>query len=136
MPQNTSPIFAQTPILAQTYLTGAFGDRTASGSAVGLYTLVTAGPSGSKVTQIGAKFTGTSVTSSLMIFVTNTLGTSPRLYDELPIAAFTVSATTGSYRAVNTYTDLQINSGQLIQVGITALSSSVSCSVFASQGNF
>ena len=134
MPQNTSPIFAQTPVFAQTYLTGSYTDRT--GATAGLYTLATAGPSGSKVTQIGAKFTGTSVTSSLMIFVTNTSGTSPRLYDELPIAAFTVSATTGSYRAVNTYTDLQINSGQLIQVGITALSSSVSCSVFASQGNF
>jgi hypothetical protein len=71
-----------------------------------------------------------------MIFITSTAGTNPRLFDEIPIAAFTVSTTTGSFRAVNTYTDLQINAGQLIQVGITALSASVSCSVFASQGNY
>lgn len=134
MPQNTSPIFAQTPVLAQTYLTGSYTDRT--GVAAGLSTLVTAGSSGSKVTQIGAKFTGNTITGSVMIFVTNTAGSTPRLYDEIPIAAYTVSTVTGSYRAVNTYTDFQINAGQLIQVGITALSSSVSCSVFASQGNF
>lgn len=134
MPQNTSPIFAQTPILAQTYVTGSYTDRT--GATAGLYTLVTAGASGSKVTQIGAKFTGNTITGSVLIFVTNTAGTSPRLYDEIPIAAYTVSTVTGSYRAVNTYTDLQINAGQLIQVGVTALSSSVSCSMFASQGNF
>lgn len=134
MPQNTSPIFAQTPILAQTYVTGSYTDRT--GGTSGLYTLVTAGASGSKVTQIGAKFTGNTVTGSVLIFVTNTAGTAPRLYDEIPIPSFTVTAITGSYRAVNTYTDLQINAGQLIQVGVTALSSSVSCSIFASQGNF
>lgn len=134
MPQNTSPIFAQTPVLAQTYLTGSYTDRT--GAAAGLYTLVTAGTSGSKVTQIGTKFTGNTITGSLLIFVTNTAGTTPRLYDEVPIGALTVSTTSGSFRNINTYTDFQINAGQLIQVGITALSSSVSCSVFASQGNF
>lgn len=134
MPQNTSPIFAETPILAQAYLTGSYTDRT--GATAGLTTLVTAGASGSKVTQIGTKFTGNTVTSSLLIFVTNTAGTAPRLYDEVPISALTVSGTSGSFRNVNTYTDFQINAGQLIQVGITALSSSVSCSVFASQGNF
>ena len=134
MPQNTSPIFAQTPIFAQAYLSGSYTDRT--GTSAGLSTLVTAGSSGSKVTQIGAKFTGNTVTGSLMIFITSTAGTNPRLFDEIPIAAFTVSTTTGSFRAVNTYTDLQINAGQLIQVGITALSASVSCSVFASQGNY
>ena len=134
MPQNTSPIFAQTPLLAQTYVTGSYTDRT--GAASGLYTLATAGASGSKVTQIGAKFTGNTITGSVLVFVTNISGSSPRLYDEIPIAAYTVSTVTGSYRAVNTYTDLQINAGQLIQVGVTALSSSVSCSIFASQGNF
>lgn len=134
MPQNTSPIFAQTPVLAQTYLTGSYTDRT--GATAGLATLVTAGASGSKVTQIGTKFTGNTVTGSLLIFVTNTAGANPRLYDEVPVGALTVSTTSGSFRNVNTYTDFQINAGQLIQVGITALSSSVSCSVFASQGNF
>lgn len=134
MPQNTSPIFAQTPILAQTYITGSYTDRT--GATSGLYTLVTAGSSGSKVTQIGVKFTGNTVVGTLLVFVTNTSGASPRLYDEVPVAALTVSTTSGSYRNVNTYTDFQINAGQLIQVGLTAISSSVSCSVFASQGNF
>jgi hypothetical protein len=134
MPQNTSPIFALTPILAQTYLSGTYTDRT--GVTSGLSTLVTAGTSGSKVTQIGAKFTGNTVTGSVLIFVTNASGTSPRLYDEIPVSAFTVVNATGSFRNVNTYSDLQINAGQLIQVGVTALSSSVSCSIFASQGNF
>jgi hypothetical protein len=134
MPQNTSPIFAQTPVFAQTYLTGSYTDRT--GATAGLSTLVTAGASGSKITQIGVKFTGNTVTGSLMVFVTNTAGTAPRLFDEISVPLFTVNAVTGSYRNVTAYTDLQINAGQLIQVGITALSSSVSCSVFASQGNF
>jgi hypothetical protein len=134
MPQNTSPIFAQTPVFAQTYLTGSYTDRT--GATAGLSTLVTAGASGSKITQIGVKFTGNTVTGSLMVFVTNTAGTAPRLFDEISVPLFTTTAVTGSYRNVTAYTDLQINAGQLIQVGITALSSSVSCSVFASQGNF
>jgi hypothetical protein len=134
MPQNTSPIFAQTPVFAQTYLTGSYTDRT--GATAGLSTLVTAGASGSKITQIGVKFTGNTVTGSLMVFVTNTAGTTPRLFDEISVPLFTVNAVTGSYRNVTAYTDLQINAGQLIQVGVTAISSSVSCSVFASQGNF
>jgi hypothetical protein len=134
MPQNTSPIFAQTPVFAQAYLSGSYTDRT--GATAGLSTLVTAGPSGSKITQIGVKFTGNTVTGSLMVFVTNTAGATPRLFDEISVPLFTVNAVTGSYRNVTAYTDLQINAGQLIQVGITALSSSVSCSVFASQGNF
>jgi len=134
MPQNTSPIFALTPNLAQAYVTGSYTDRT--GATAGLYTLVTAGASGSKITQIGAKFTGNTITGSVMIFVTNTAGSNPRLFDEIPVAANTVNNATGSYRNVNTYTDFQINSGSRIQVGVTALSSSVSCSVFAMQGDF
>jgi hypothetical protein len=134
MPQNTSPIFAQTPVFAQTYITGSYTDRT--GVTSGLYTLATAGPSGSKITQIGVKFTGNTVTGSLMIFVTNTAGTNPRLFDEVPIASSTVSSTSGSFRAVNTYSDFQINSGAQIRVGLTTISSSVSCSVFAMQGDF
>lgn len=134
MPQNTSPIFAQTPVFAQAYISGTYGDRTASGS--GLVTLSLAGPSGSKITQIGAKFTGNTITGSVLIFVTNTAGANPRLFDEIPVALYTVSTTSGSYRAVNTYSDFQINSGSQIRVGITALSSSVSCSIFAMQGDF
>jgi len=134
MPQNTSPIFAQTPVFAQAYLSGSYTDRT--GATAGLTTLVTAGASGSKITQIGVKFTGNTVTGSLMVFVTNTAGANPRLFDEVPVPLFTVSTTSGSYRGVNTYSDFQINSGSRVQVGITALSSSVSCSVFAMQGDF
>jgi len=134
MPQNTSPIFAQTPVFAQTYITGSYTDRT--GATSGLYTLTVAGPSGSKITQIGAKFTGNTVTGSLMIFVTNTAGANPRLFDEVAIQSSTVSGTSGSLRAVSTYSDFQINSGSQIRVGLTAISSSVSCSVFAMQGDF
>ena len=134
MPQNTSPIFAQTPVFAQAYLSGSYTDRT--GATAGLTTLVTAGASGSKITQIGCKFTGNTITGSVMIFVTSTAGTNPRIFDEIPIALYTVSTTSGSYRAVNAYSDFQINSGSRIQVGVSALSSSVSCSVFAMQGDF
>lgn len=134
MPQNTSPIFAQTPVFAQAYISGTYGDRTASGS--GLVTLSLAGPSGSKITQIGAKFTGNTITGSLMIFVTNTAGGNPRLFDEIAIPSSVVSLTSGSFRGVTSYSDFQINSGSQIRIGITALSSSVSCSVFAMQGDF
>jgi hypothetical protein len=134
MPQNTSPIFALTPNLAQAYLSGTYTDRT--GVTAGLTTLVTAGASGSKITQIGVKFTGNTITGSLMVFVTNTAGANPRIFDEIPIPVFTVTAVTGSYRAVTSYSDFQINSGSRVQVGVTALSSSVSCSVFAMQGDF
>jgi len=134
MSQNTSPVFAKTPIFNQAYLTSAYTDRT--GVTGGLVTLATAGSLGSKITQIGVKFTGNAISGSLLIFVTNTAGTTPRLFDEVPVITSTVSTTSGSFRAVNSYSDFQIASGSLVQVGLTAISSSVSCSVFGMQGNF
>ncbi|HSY77903.1 MAG TPA: hypothetical protein VK890_13640, partial [Bacteroidia bacterium] len=77
---------------------------------------------------------GTSVAATLLIFITDTSGTNPKLFDEIVISAVTSSNTIASFRAMNSYSDLELKSGQLIQVGVTALSADIIA--WAQQGDF
>jgi hypothetical protein len=97
-------------------------------------TLVTAGSNGTKVSQLGCKVEGTSVAALLLVFVTDTSGANPKLYDEIVISAITSSTTVATFRSITSYSDLQLASGQLVQVGVTALSANVQA--WAQQGDF
>ncbi|HTB05335.1 MAG TPA: hypothetical protein VK806_00180 [Bacteroidia bacterium] len=133
MAANTDPIFALTPKMAYAEITGTTTDKT-GGTTTNMVTLVTAGSNGTKISQIGFKCEGTSTAGLFMIFITNTSGTSPKLFDEIVISAVTSSTTVATNRAMNSYSDLELASGQLIQVGATTLSANIEA--WAQQGDF
>jgi hypothetical protein len=133
MSANTDPLFPITPKKAYAELTGTTTDRTGA-TTTNMKTIVTAGSNGTKVSEVTVKVEGTSVAAQLLIFITDTSGNNPRLYDEITISAVTASNTVGSARASNSYSDLELASGQLIQVGITALSANAMC--WAQQGDY
>jgi hypothetical protein len=133
MPANTSPIFALTPKLALGRITTAQTDKSGATTA-NLVTLYTATTNGTKVTQIGFKFIGTSTAGTFLIFITDTDGTTLRLFDELLMSAVASSTTAITHRQVISYSDLQLASGQKIIVGATTANTNID--VFAQIGDF
>lgn len=134
MAANTLPIFPLTPETAIVTVSAATTDRTGATTA-NLVDLLTASTNGTKVTQIGAKVAGNNDGTLVLIFITDTNGLNPKLFDEIILESATSSTTLTSQRQVNTYGDLQLKSGQKIQVGITeAVADGVN--IFASKGDF
>ena len=131
---NTSPIFALTPETAIVTVTAATTDRTGATTA-NLSELLTAATDGTKITQIGAKIAGTNNTTSVLIFITDTGGSNPKLFDEIKLEGITASTTQPSFRNVTAYSDLQLKSGQKVLVGITvAVTDGVN--IFAIKGDY
>lgn len=131
---NTSPIFALTPETAIVTVTAATTDRTGA-TTTNLSELLTAATDGTKITQIGAKVAGTNNTTSVLIFITDTGGTNPKLFDEIKLEGITASTTQSSFRDVTAYSDLQLKSGQKVLVGITvAVTDGVN--IFAIKGDY
>ena len=134
MAANTSPIFALVPETKIVTVTAATTDRTGA-TTTNLAELLTAATDGTKITQIGAKVAGTNVATSVLIFITNTSGTNPKLFDEFLLAATTPSTTTASTRLIIPYSDLQLKSGQKVLVGTTvAITDGVN--IFAIKGDY
>lgn len=139
MPSN--PQFAaipQTRFVNVNNSTG--GSRTASNTNSFLLITGTSGVgySGTKVTQIGGKYTNSNPASLVYIYISDTTGSSAStfLYDELTFTATTPSTTAVSARVVNTYTDLQLMPGQSIWVSSSINASTQSIVVYASAGDF
>ena len=131
---NTKPIFPLTPETAMVTVSAATTDRTGAAT-TNLVDLLTAGASGTKVTQIGAKVAGDNLGTLVLIFITDTNGLNPKLFDEIELTAVTAGTLVTSQRNVTTYADLQLKGGQKIQVGLTvAITDGVN--VFASKGDF
>ena len=134
MAANTLPIFPLTPETAIVTVSASTTDRTGATTA-NLVDLLTASTNGTKVTQIGAKVAGDNDGTLVLIFITDTSGLNPKLFDEIVLESGNPSTTLSSQRQVNTYGDLQLKSGQKIQVGITeAVADGVN--IFASKGDF
>ncbi len=133
MPANTNPIFALTPNCATAKITAATTDKTGA-TITNIKTLYTAGANGGKVTQIGFKAEGTSVAGLLLIWITDTLGNNPMLFDEIPVTAITTSNTVATNRVFSAYNDLQLAAGQQIKVGVTTISGNIIA--FAQTGDF
>lgn len=128
----SQPIFAQVPESKLAKLTSAYTDRT--GGTAGLVELLSAGTNGTKVTQIAVKTSGNQSAGSLLIFITDTAGANPTLFDEIIMPAVTASNTLPSSRNVSLYDDLQLKSGQKILVGATVYTSPIN--VIAQAGDF
>ena len=137
----SSPQFASTPQYRLVTVNNSTGGSRTSATA-NSFTLITgtsgSGFSGTKVTQIGGKYTNSNPAGLVYIYVTDTTGSSAsaRLYDELLFTATTPSTTAVSARVINTYTDLQLMPGQSIFVSSSINSSTQSITVWASGGDF
>ena len=131
---NTSPIFALTPETAIVTVTAATTDRTGA-TTTNLAELLTAATDGTKITQIGAKVAGTNTACLVLIFITDTAGANPKLYDEIGLDLITASTTVTSERQVTAYSDLQLKSGQKVLVGITVAQTD-GVNIFAIKGDY
>lgn len=124
MSANTNPIFALTPETKIGLIDGACTDKTGATTAE-IVDLVTGGTNGTKVTEIGFKCQGTSVAGQLLIFITDTSGTTYRLFAEIAISAVTSSNTVASNSGYLTFSDLQLKTGQKIAVAATAIDTNI-----------
>jgi hypothetical protein len=124
MPANFKPVFALTPRMAVGRITTATTDKTGA-TTTNLITLYTATTNGTKVSQIGFKFVGTSTAGTFLIFISEIDGTTLRLFDEILFSAVTSSTTALTARGFNFYSDLQLQSGQKIIVGATTANTNI-----------
>jgi hypothetical protein len=131
---NTSPIFALVPETKIVTVTTATTDRTGA-TTTNLAELLTAGTDGTKITQIGAKVAGDNTATGVLIFITDSAGANPKLYDEIALEAVTAGTTTTSERQVTAYSDLQLKSGQKVLVGITVAQAD-GVNIFAIKGDY
>jgi len=131
---NTSPIFALVPETKIVTVTDATTDRTGA-TTTNLVELLTAGTDGTKITQIGAKVAGDNTGCLVLIFITDTAGANPKLYDEIGLEAVTAGTTTTSQRQVTAYSDLQLKSGQKVLVGISVAQTD-GVNIFAIKGDY
>ena len=131
---NINPIFALTPDVPIVTVTAATTDRTGA-TTTNLVNLLTATSSGTKITQIGAKVAGNNVATLVLIFITDTAGANPKLFDEIALPAVTASNQATSQRQVNVYSDLQLKAGQIIKVGATVISGG-NINIFAVKGDY
>jgi len=131
---NINPIFALTPDVPIVTVTAATTDRTGA-TTTNLVNLLTATTSGTKVTQIGAKVAGNNAATLVLVFITDTAGANPKLFDEIALPAVTASNQATSQRQVNVYSDLQLKAGQIIKVGATVISGG-NINIFAVKGDY
>jgi hypothetical protein len=136
-----NPQFAQNPELAFVTINSATSPQRTAATA-GCFQLLVAttasGYYGTKVTQIGGKYTNNNPASLVYIYISGTSGSSASayLYDELLFTSTTPSTTAVSARVINTYTDLQLMPGQSIWVGASVNTTTQSINVWASAGDF
>lgn len=131
---NTSPIFALIPETKIVTVTAATTDRTGA-TTTNLAELLVAGTDGTKITQIGAKVAGSNTDCFVLIFITDTAGVNPKLFDELQVLPVTAGTNAMSYRNVIPYSDLQLKSGQKLLVGITVFQAA-GVNIFAIKGDY
>lgn len=106
-----SPVFAVTPIVGMAQVSVANTNRDGT---TGTYvTLLTAGASGTRVAEIVTQGAVTTTAGMVRLFLTD--GTTTRMFDEISIAAATVSATVKGNRVSTTYNNLVIPSGWSIR---------------------
>lgn len=133
----SSPQFASTvKTPGITLNTSTLGVRT--GATTGTSLLITGSTNGTKVTQISAKSHISNSATQILIFLTDTTGSSATgiLYDEITMTATTASTTSVSGRVVNTYTDLQLSPEQSIYVSSTVSTGTTAINIWASAGDF
>jgi hypothetical protein len=115
----TDPSFAATPARVSTaYGTAEAGFRSSvAGTApTNSATLVTAPATGTKITEVIMQ-AGVTTTAGMIRLHVVTSGVW-RMIDEIPVVAVTPSATVPAWRAVRTYKNLTLKTGQLLSVTV------------------
>jgi len=133
MAANTKPVFALIPEQTRAAITGTTTDKSGA-TATNIVDLVTATTDGTKVTLITYKHVGNSSAGTFLVWITDTSGANPRLYAEQTYSAVTSSTTVATAGGQLVFPDLQLKSGQKIQVGATVTTTNIH--VIASIGNF
>jgi len=124
MSQNTSPVFALKPETKLALITATTTDKSGA-TTTNIKDLVTAATDGTKVTQIKFKHAGNSAAGLALVWVTDTSGANPTLLAEASYSAVTSSTTVATAEVTISFNDLQLKSGQKIQVGATVVSSNI-----------
>ena len=88
----TSPNFSATPKVGSVLISTANTNRDGTGT---LGTVFTAGSSGSRIDSIVIQSSVTTTAGMIRLFIHD--GTTARLYDEIPVLAVTVAATTPAW---------------------------------------
>lgn len=100
-----SPQFAATPRVATVNVSTANANRDGTGTVA---TLITGASTGTQIREIVVKARGTTTAGQLRIYLHD--GTNFFIFDEITIAAATVSASVISTRVSTTYTNLVLPS--------------------------
>jgi hypothetical protein len=101
----TTPSFAVTPRIGLVQVTAANTARDGTGT---IATVLTGVASGTKVNEVVIHATVTTTAGMVRLFLHD--GTNARLFDEIPIAAVTVSSTNPAVRHSRTYGNLVLPS--------------------------
>jgi hypothetical protein len=99
----STPSFTSTPRVGVANVSAANTGRDGSGT---ITALLTGAAAGTKVFEIAAQATVTTTAGMVRIFLSTDSGTTWRLFDELAIAAATVSASVKGTRIATTYANL------------------------------
>lgn len=124
MPANTNAVFALKPETRIAAITGTTTDKSGATTA-NIVDLVTGATDGTKVTRIVYKHVGNSTAGTFLVWVTDTAGANPRLLAEQTYSAITSSTTVATAGGELIFKDLQLKSGQKIQVGATVVTTNI-----------
>ena len=99
----STPSFTSTPRVGVANVAAANTNRDGTGT---ITALISGAAAGTKITSITAQAAVTTTAGMVRIFITTDGASTWRLFDELAIAAATVSASVKGTRISTTYTDL------------------------------
>ncbi len=91
---------------------------------------------GGLVTEIGYKAAGTTVASTLLIFLSEETGATFYLFDEIIIPAITSTVAVKSASGSVRYTDLILADGQKIKVGVAENTGGTNIHVYCKHGKY
>jgi hypothetical protein len=109
----TAPGFAAVPTLYIAQCAAASAGLR-DGTGANMVTLLTAGGAGEKIIEITVQSIVTTVIGMVRLFISVDGGTNKRLFDEIPIAVVTGSASVAEYRAVKTYDNLVLPANAIL----------------------
>lgn len=98
----TAPSFAVTPRIGMAQVTAANSNR--DGTTGAYVDVITGAAAGTKISEIVTEATVTTTAGTVRLFITD--GTNTRLFDEIAIAAVTVSGSTRANRVSTLYANL------------------------------
>jgi hypothetical protein len=127
----STPNFTNGARLTRASLSAANTARDGTGTITSLMAGVSGG---TKVNRVTVKHSVTTTAGMIRLFLSLDTGATWALFDEIPVQAFTPSASVPSNRAEMVYTDLELPSAAAV-LGCTTHNAEA-CNVFAHGGDF